>query len=125
MGLERKGAAVTRTRKVLIGLGIGVGAILLAAGIGLYIISRDEPPPDVVASLKENYFAGAEWRLPWVPFVASTHGDLARASSTAFIMSTAGPLLEPDAAARTIDEPAIFEKLEGLAWPPAPAGNGR
>jgi len=36
---------VTRTRKVLIGLGIGVGAILLAAGIGLYIISRDEAPP--------------------------------------------------------------------------------
>ena len=84
-----------------------------------------EQPADVVASLKENYFAGAEWRLLWVPFVASTHGDLARASSTAFIMSTAGPLLEPDAAARTTDEPAIFEKLEGHAWPPAPAGGPR
>jgi hypothetical protein len=31
---------------VLIGLGIGIGAILLAAGIALYIISRDEAPPD-------------------------------------------------------------------------------
>ena len=46
MGLERKGAAVTRTRKVLIGLGIGVGAILLAAGIAFFVISRDEAPPD-------------------------------------------------------------------------------
>jgi len=84
-----------------------------------------EQPPDVVASLKENFFATTEWRLIWIPFVASTHGDLARASSTAFIMSTAGPLLEPGAAARTMDEPAIFEKLEGRPWPPAPAGSGR
>jgi hypothetical protein len=84
-----------------------------------------EQPADVVASLKENYFAGAKWRLPWVPFVASTHGDLGRASSTAFIISTAGPLLAPDEAARTTDEPAIFEKLEGRPWPLAPAGGPR
>jgi len=84
-----------------------------------------EQPPDVIASLKENFFAGAEWRIPWIPFVASTHGDLARASSTAFIMSTAGPILEPDAAARTTDDPAILERLRGRAWPPAPAGSGR
>ena len=37
---------MTRTRTVLVGLGIGVGAILLAAGITFFVISRDEAPPD-------------------------------------------------------------------------------
>ena len=37
---------MTRTRKLLIGLGTVVGAILLAAGIAFFVISRDEAPPD-------------------------------------------------------------------------------
>jgi hypothetical protein len=35
-----------RRNKILLGFGIGVGALILAAGVGLYIISRDEAPPD-------------------------------------------------------------------------------
>ena len=36
-----------RTRnKILLGFGIAIGALILAAGITLYVISRDEPPPD-------------------------------------------------------------------------------
>ena len=56
--------------------------------------------------------------MKWMPYVASTHGDLAQKSSTAFIMSTIGPVLPPDVGTRHRDLPAILEKLTGRPWPP-------
>jgi hypothetical protein len=76
-----------------------------------------ENAPDVVASLKGAYCAGAASRAFWMPKVASTHGDLARKSSTAFIMSTIGPVLPPGVGARHRDLPAILENLTGRPWP--------
>jgi hypothetical protein len=76
-------------------------------------------PADVIASLKENYYAGAYSRAFWLPYVASTHGDLAQKSSTPFIMSSISPVLPPGVGARHSDVPAIMERLTGRPWPPA------
>jgi hypothetical protein len=84
-----------------------------------------EHAPDVVASLKEAYCAGATSRLMWLPYVASTHGDLARKSSTAFLMSTIGPVLPPGGGVRHRDLPALLEKLTGRPWPPQGEGKGK
>jgi hypothetical protein len=84
-----------------------------------------EHPPDVVASLKEAYCAGSTSRTFWMPKVASTHGDLAQKSSTAFIMSTIGPVLPAGVGARHRDLPALMEKLTGRPWPPQGEGNSK
>jgi len=82
-----------------------------------------ENVPDVIASLKDGYCAGAASRLAWLPYIASTHGDLQRKSSTAFIMSTAGPLLAPTVPAiRSREVPAALERLTGRPWPPIHEG---
>ncbi|MBM4018335.1 MAG: alkaline phosphatase family protein [Planctomycetes bacterium] len=81
-----------------------------------------EHVPDVVASLKDGYCAGSSSRAFWLPYVASTHGDLERKSSTAFIMSTAGPLLEPGRGLRHRDVPALMERLTRRPWPPPAEG---
>ncbi len=84
-----------------------------------------ENPPDVIASLKDGYFAGLASRAAWLPYVASTHGDLGRKSSTAFIMSTAGPLMPAGTGARHRDVPAIMQRLEGREWPPSRQGGDK
>ncbi|MCX5654120.1 MAG: hypothetical protein NTY65_05675 [Planctomycetota bacterium] len=84
-----------------------------------------EHVPDVIASLKEQYSAGSASRAFWLPYVASTHGDLQRKSATAFIMSTVGPVLPPGAGARHRDLPALLEKLSGRPWPPTPEGKSK
>ena len=84
-----------------------------------------EHPPDVIASLKDGYCAGATSRLMWLPYVASTHGDLERKSSTAFIMSTIGPVLPPGVGARHRDLPVLLKKLTGRPWPPQGEGNSK
>jgi hypothetical protein len=84
-----------------------------------------EHVPDVIASLNEQYCAGSASRAFWLPYVASTHGDLQRKSTTAFIMSTAGPVLPPGAGARHRDLPALLEKLTGRPWPPTPEGKNK
>jgi hypothetical protein len=84
-----------------------------------------EHAPDVVASLKEAYCAGAASRMMWLPYVASTHGDLAEKGSTAFIMSTIGPVLPAGAGARHRDLPALLENLTGRPWPPQGERKGK
>ena len=84
-----------------------------------------EHAPDVVASLKEARCAGAASRMMWLPYVASTHGDLAEKGSTAFIMSTIGPVLPAGAGARHRDLPALLEKLTGRPWPPQGERKGK
>ncbi|MBL7140728.1 MAG: hypothetical protein ISS74_07445 [Planctomycetes bacterium] len=78
-----------------------------------------EHVPDVVASLKDGYSAGLPSRAARYPDGASTHGDLARKSSTAFIMSTAGPVPADAQPLRARDLPAILPALLGRPWPPA------
>jgi hypothetical protein len=78
-----------------------------------------ENPPDLVASLKFEYYAGLKARAQWLTVLPSTHGSLDRRDSTAFIMSTAGPLLPEGGAIRSRDLGTIFEKLDGHSWPPA------
>jgi hypothetical protein len=71
-------------------------------------------PPDVMASLANNYFAG-EHSFAGSVSVASTHGGLNQTNSTTFIMSSAGPL--PDVMQSRDVSPAI-ERLTGLTtWP--------
>ena len=84
-----------------------------------------EHPPDVVASLKEAYCAGVMSRSFWIPKIASTHGDLEQKSSTAFIMSTIGPVLPPGVGARHCDLPPIMEKLTARPWPPQGEGKSK
>ena len=86
-----------------------------------------EHVPDVVADLKEGYCAGLASRAGWLPYVASTHGDLKRKSSTAFILSTAGvpPLPEGRPWLRSRDLPPVLEALTGRPWPPPVGGNGK
>jgi len=80
-----------------------------------------ENVPDVIADLQAGYYAGAAQRALWFDSAASTHGDLERLSSTAFIMSTGGRLPEP---LRSRDVPEALERLTGGPWPP-PRGNGK
>jgi hypothetical protein len=77
-----------------------------------------EHVPDVIASLKDGYSAGLPSRAARYPEGASTHGDLARKSSTAFIMSTAGPVPEADRPLRSRDLPKVLADLLVRPWPP-------
>jgi len=73
-----------------------------------------ENPPDVIVSLKAEYYNGSEALARWVD-VNSTHGSLARSQSVTFIMSTIGPL-PPVMRAR--DVPAAMRKALGQPrWP--------
>ncbi len=73
-----------------------------------------ENPPDVIVSLKAEYYNGSEALARWVD-VNSTHGSLARSQSVTFIMSTIAPL-PPVMRAR--DVPAAMRKALGQPrWP--------
>ena len=80
---------------------------------------QTEHVPDVIASLKEGYNAGLASRAWRFPEGASTHGDLGRKSSTAFIMSTTCPIHETWQPLRCRDLPDILDDLTGRPWPPA------
>jgi hypothetical protein len=88
--------------------------------------NQTEHVPDVIASLKDGYTAGSSSRACFLPFVASTHGDLERRSSTAFIMWTADrPAGMAEAGAvRCRDLPPLLESLLRRPWPPPVGGNG-
>lgn len=73
-----------------------------------------ENVPDVIVDLAEGYYAGLESRAAWYRTAASTHGDLERSSSTAVILSTAGPL---PPVLRSRDVPEAMEALTGEPWP--------
>jgi len=77
-----------------------------------------EHVPDVIASLSDGYSAGLPSRAARFPEGASTHGDLGRKSSTAFVMSTAGPIPESARPLRARDLPAVLPGLLGRPWPP-------
>ena len=70
-------------------------------------------PADVVCSLTDGYFAGSGGFAGSVK-VASTHGSLDRINSTAFIMSSIGPLPE---LMRSADIPQHMGALTGAPWP--------
>jgi hypothetical protein len=71
-------------------------------------------PPDVVASLADDYYAGTDAFAGIVEMV-STHGSLNRTNSTAFIMSTAGPLPQW---LRSREVPRAMRELLGTSrWP--------
>ena len=80
---------------------------------------QTEHVPDVIASLKEGYNAGLASRAWRFPDGASTHGDLGRKSSTAFIMSTTCPIRTEWQPLRCRDLPGILDDLTGRPWPPA------
>jgi hypothetical protein len=73
-----------------------------------------ENAPDVIADLEGGYYAGMESRAFFYRTAASTHGDLERASSTAVLMSTAGPL---PPVLRSRDVPKAMQELTGRPWP--------
>jgi len=77
-----------------------------------------EHVPDVIASLKDGYSAGLPSRAARFPEGASTHGDLAVKSSTAVVMSTAGPIPEGARPLRSRDLPKVLPALLGRPWPP-------
>ena len=80
---------------------------------------QTEHVPDVIASLKEGYNAGLGSRAWRFSDGASTHGDLGRKSSTAFIMSTTSPIRTEWQPLRCRDLPGILDDLTGRPWPPA------
>jgi len=86
-----------------------------------------EHVPDVVADLKECYCAGSASRAGFFASIASTHGDLKRKSSTAFILSTAGAVSLPEGrpALRSRDLPPVLQNLTGRPWPAPVGGNGK
>ena len=82
-----------------------------------------EEVPDVIADIDRGYFAGMESRANAVGgTIASTHGDLERVSSTAVLMSTAGPL---PPILRVRDLPKAMQMLTGQSWPPAAEKRGK
>jgi len=77
-----------------------------------------EHAPDVIASLKREYYSG--WQRPlYSPSIASTHGDLGLASSSAFIMSTSMPIEPRWPLLRSRDLGDVLPVLTGRPWPPA------
>jgi len=86
---------------------------------------QTEHVPDVIASLKEGYCAGSASRAFWLPYIASTHGDLERKSSTAFIVSTAGPIATRWPLLRHRDAPQVLRELTGRPWPPERGGGAQ
>jgi len=77
-----------------------------------------EHVPDVVVSLKDGYSAGLPSRASRFSDGASTHGDLAAKSSTAFVISTAGVVPESAQPLRSRDLPDVLPALTGRPWPP-------
>jgi hypothetical protein len=84
-----------------------------------------ENPPDLVVSLRPEFNNGPPSRAFFLPVVASTHGSLERRDSTAFIMSTAGPMDEAGEGVRSRQVAPLFEKLEGHSWPARVKGEGK
>ncbi|MBN2581441.1 MAG: hypothetical protein JXL80_00120 [Planctomycetes bacterium] len=72
-----------------------------------------ENPPDVICSLKNEFYSGAKGFAGAVS-IASTHGGLNRGNSTTFIMSTIGPLPE---LMQSCDIPSRMSRLVGGTWP--------
>ena len=72
-----------------------------------------ENPPDVIVSLKDDYYSGAGGFAAFAK-VASTHGGLNKSNSTTFIMSTAGPL---PPVMQSADIPKAMKTLTGADWP--------
>jgi len=72
-----------------------------------------ENPSDVIVSLEDGYCSGLKLFIHVVKIV-STHGSLNRTNSTAFIMSTAGPL---SPVMRSTDIPRNMTDLLGTPWP--------
>jgi hypothetical protein len=72
-----------------------------------------EHPGDVILSLADDYFSGSRTFSEFAR-VASTHGSLNYRNSTAFIMSTAGPL---PPVLRSGEIPRHMRKLTGRDWP--------
>ncbi|MFB3891206.1 MAG: hypothetical protein ACE15C_04190 [Phycisphaerae bacterium] len=69
--------------------------------------------PDVIISLEDRFYSGSSGFAGAVN-IASTHGGLNRSNSTAFIMSSAGPL---PPFMRSADIPRNMEKLTGQKFP--------
>jgi hypothetical protein len=89
---------------------------------------QTEHVPDVIASLKGGYCAGSASRAFFLPYVASTHGDLERKSSTAFIISTTEPRdqsLGRMSTMRSRDLPPLLQSLTDRPWPPPVGGSGK
>jgi hypothetical protein len=78
-----------------------------------------EHVPDVIASLADGYSAGLPSRAARYPDGASTHGDLARKSTVAFVMSTSGAAPAAARPLRCRDLPEVLPSLLGRPWPPA------
>lgn len=72
-----------------------------------------ENKPDVIVSLQDGYYSGARGFASWVK-LASTHGSLNNKNSTAFIMSSAGPLPQY---MRALDVPANMKAMTGADFP--------
>ncbi len=72
-----------------------------------------ENPADVIVSLADDACVGSKFFATFV-HANSTHGSLNRINSTAFIMSTAGPL---PAFMRSGDVPKHLARLFGRPWP--------
>jgi hypothetical protein len=72
-----------------------------------------ENPPDVLCSLKDEFYSGAKGFSGTVS-VESTHGGLGQTGSTTFIMSTVGPLPE---LMRLGDIPGHMSRLVDGPWP--------
>lgn len=72
-----------------------------------------EHPPDVIVSLADRYYCGADAFSGLFPIV-STHGGLNNRNSVTFVMTTAGPLPE---ALRARDVPDAMSELLGRPWP--------
>ncbi|MFA6133274.1 MAG: hypothetical protein WC869_04570 [Phycisphaerae bacterium] len=68
--------------------------------------------PDVIVSLEDNFYSGST-SFGSAVTIASTHGSINRTNSTAFIMSTLGPL---PPFMRSSDIPAHMSKLTGRPW---------
>jgi hypothetical protein len=71
--------------------------------------------PDVIVSLKDDYYSGAGGFAAFAK-VASTHGGLDKPNSTTFIMSTAGAL---PPVMQSADIPKAMKAMIGTDWPMA------
>jgi len=74
-----------------------------------------ENPADVIVSLANDYYSGSGGFARFAK-VASTHGGLNHRNSTAFILSTVGPL---PPVMRSADVPRNMKALTGADWPGA------
>jgi len=73
-----------------------------------------ENPPDVIVDLADGYYSGLANHAAFYGTAASTHGDLGRSSSTAVLLSTAGPL---PPVLRSRDVPDVLQELTHTPWP--------